>query len=127
VLQIQYGIPTKLIQASPNNGNKFVPICAHARRVDAFGIPTNCLLDLLGPFKGRALDANGVLTGALRDAVCDTATGEWWGILATYQDGVPSATNPIITNWTSGTAPDGTSLRIFTIQVPAPWDWGHSG
>ncbi len=127
VLEIEYGIPIKLIQASPNNGNKFVPICAHARRVDTGGMPVNCTADSDGPFKGRELDVNGVLTGALRDAVCDTATGEWWGILATYQDGVDPATNPLTTGWTSGTAPDGTSLRIFTIQVPAPWDWGHSG
>lgn len=128
VLEIEYGIPTKLIQALPNNGNKFVPICARSRRVDSSGTPINCTTeDPASGWMGRALDTNGVLTATLRKAVCDAATGEWWGILGTYQDPIDPATNPLITAWTSGTAPDGTNLRIFTIEVPAPWDWGHSG
>lgn len=130
VLEMDYGIPTKLIQASPNNGNKFVPICAHARRIGIDGIPVNCDAPNAagGPaFKSKTLTSSGVLTSTIVNAVCDPGTHEWWGILPTYQDAVDPTTNPIISAWGGGTAPDGTNLRIFTIRVPAPWDWGHSG
>jgi hypothetical protein len=123
-LNFIFGIPQAAIKNDPNigNGQKFIPICAGSAHVDAQGNVIKCTAQGVpyGPWTGEALDpTTHNFTGVPRDAVCDPATGLYWGILGSFQDSaIDPATNPIVTNWKSDT-----TYRYFYMNVPYPWDW----
>lgn len=118
-LTFVYAIKKQLVQASPNNGNPFIAICAGTQRVGADGTPIDCHVDSLGGWADDTLNSNGVFDGQ-NTAQCNP-DGLWWGILATYQDPVDPSVNPTETAWQGGS-----QYRYFTITVPSPWDmqWG---
>lgn len=108
-----------------NKGQPFIPICAGGERV-VNGSLVSCTQDTSpsGGWWGKKLDSTGAFTkGGYAQAVCDQATGLWWGILASFQDvhaspHIVQGTTPLVTGWGSGK-----SSRYFDISVPAPWDW----
>jgi hypothetical protein len=77
---------------------------------------------------GKKIDptTGNFIDGAYTRAVCDTTSGLWWGILASFQDynsGVIDPSNtPNVTGWNSDT-----TYRWFDISVPSPWDWRAQG
>jgi hypothetical protein len=119
-LTFVYAIAKQLVQASPNNGNPFIPICAGAQRLGADGQPIPCNLDTNQTgWVDDTLNSSGVFTGQQSTAQCNP-DGFWWGILGTQQDPIPPG-NPQETAWQGGS-----QFRYFTITVPPPWDirWG---
>ena len=133
---IDYGIPDKLLKGKygTNYGQPNVPICIGVQRLGddpgTQAVETTahipCEVDSGGPWTGKVLGNDGKLTGAFKNAVCDTTTHLWWNIAPTFQDPPnPVGFAPIeimISSWTSATASDGTDLRVFTIKKPPPWD-----
>jgi hypothetical protein len=128
---ISIGIADKALKArfGPNYGQKDVPICVGAQRLNASGTPIPCESDAGGPWTGKQLDSKGaVASGKFRVAVCDATNHLWWSIAPNFQDpkqpkgGFP-AISIVISSWGSATATDGTLLRQFTITKPNPWDY----
>lgn len=106
-----------------NYGQPNVPICAGGRVV-VDNHPVDCN-DPAYPgqtgWYGRHLGTDGKFDGTYRRAVCDPATGYWWGILGTKQDPNPPidpTIDPSITGWGSTTI-----YRTFVVHVTAGWDW----
>jgi hypothetical protein len=132
---ITYGLSDKALKDrfGPNYGQKNVPLCVGAQRVTEGGAPIPCNTDTGKPWTGKELDAKGlVASGKFRAAVCDLTTHLWWGIAPNFQDTLPKNTtlepiSIVISSWGSGTAPDGTILRLFTIAKPPPWDGSVHG
>lgn len=125
-LSFTYAIPTSAILEDPfiGDGQRFVPLCAGGAWVDASGTAHPCY-DATdpgnpGPWLGRALDPNTHnFNGSDSLAVCDHATGLYWGILGSFQDKeIDPTKNPTVTGWSS----DDTS-RLFFVSVPPPYDW----
>jgi len=124
-LNFIFGIPQAAIKSDPNigNGNPFIPICAGSAHVDAQGTVIPCTATgalAYGPWIGEALDqTTHNFAGFSQPAVCDQATGLYWGILGSYQDPtIDPATSPIVTNWKSDN-----TYRFFYVNVPSYWDW----
>lgn len=125
-LRFTYYLSKKAIDKlyGSTQGQQFVPLCAGAAWVNDSGAVKRC--DDAGapaPWKGKALGSDGKFTGAVKDAVCDDATGLFWGILGSFQDytganPIDPNVSPTVTGWDS----DGT-YRYFHVRVPAPWDW----
>lgn len=121
-LTFVYAIGKKLVQATSNNGNPFIPICAGAQMVGSDGTPVACdpnTSPLDSGWVDETLNPDGTFSGATGHAVCNS-DGFWWGILGTQQDSIPAG-NPQETSWQGGS-----QYRYFTITVPWPWDmqWG---
>jgi len=115
-LTFVYALGKSLVQKVPNNGNPFIPICAGTQRVNGNGTPVSCTTDGQGGWVDETLNGSGTFSGILSKAVCDPATGLWWGVLGTQQDAIPAG-NPQETSWQGGS-----QFRYFTIVVPPPWD-----
>jgi hypothetical protein len=132
---ITYGLSDKALKDrfGPNYGQKNVPLCVGAQRVTEGGVPIPCNTDTGKPWTGKELDAKGlVASGKFRAAVCDPTTHKWWGIAPNFQDTLPKNTtlepiSIVISSWGSGTALDGTILRLFMIAKPPPWDGNMHG
>jgi hypothetical protein len=108
-----------------NNGQQFIPLCAGAAKVDAAGnvIPCTAQGVPYGPWRGKELSADGKFGGNVIDAVCDPATGMYWGVLGSFQDQeINPALNPTVTGWDSNS-----TQRFFNMRVPSPWDWRVGG
>jgi hypothetical protein len=108
-----------------NNGQQFIPLCAGAAKVDAAGTMIPCTAQGVpyGPWRGKELTADGKFDGNVIDAVCDPATGMYWGVMGSFQDqGIDPALNPTVTGWDSNS-----TQRFFKMRVPSPWDWRVGG
>lgn len=128
-LKFTYYIKKTLIQKlyGTNSGQQFIPLCAGAAQLDGSGQVVKCTsaTDTTG-WLGKELDTSGRFTGNTKRAVCDTATGLFWGILGSFQDYTNSdpskiidpTMNPTVTGWDSNT-----TYRFFYISVPYPWDY----
>jgi hypothetical protein len=120
-LTFTYSIRTSLIPGDGDHDfdDTYIPLCAGGQRVNANGQPIPCTQDPGAGWKGRTLTSTGEFGFGFKNAICDAASGLWWGILGTSLDShfIPSG-NPIITGFT-----DDATYRNYTIKVPAPWDW----
>jgi hypothetical protein len=135
---ITFGLSDQALKArfGPNYGQKNVPLCLGAQRVNSSGTPIPCDAPdgAGGPaWTGKELDSIGlVASGKFRAAVCDLTTHLWWAIAPNFQDKLPknTALEPLsimISAWGSTVASDGTTLRTFTVKKPNPWDFNGRG
>jgi hypothetical protein len=115
-----------------NNGQQFIPLCAGAAHVDASGNVVPCTAQGVpyAPWRGKELDSEGRFDANVVDAICDPATGLYWGVMGSFQDYTNSDPtkvidpnlNPTVTGWDSDTL-----HRFFNLRVPTPWDWRVGG
>lgn len=123
-LRFTYYINKKQIEKlyGKTSGQQFIPLCAGAARLDN-GAVVKCTSSDPTGWLGKELGPDGRFTGNTKRALCDTATGLFWGILGSHQDynsadPIDPNENPTVTGWDSNA-----TYRYFHISVPYPWDW----
>jgi hypothetical protein len=148
-LSVTYGVAKALItkRFGNNKGQQFIPICIGAQRIaldssSGKTVSVPCDQPYAGhaqtPWIGKKLDASGNFNQtANAPAVCDPASGYFFGIVGSFQDYTNSkksliidpSWNPTVTSWTTDAV-----YRYFTIRFPSasgpvggafdavPWD-----